>query len=119
MCAPREAGRGGKAGAGSGRSFGRSRQRAGGQRWGRPGPAAPRGLTNPAVSGRGRLGPAALRPHPGLGPAADPGPRDGRRRAREAPGSPCSPAPLLFLNSGFRAEFGEAVWTKADFKDAS
>lgn len=69
-----------------------------------------------AVSGRGRLGPAAPRPHPGPESAADPGPWTpdvGPWRP------PCLPAPPLFPTPGFQAEFGEAVWAKAASKDAS
>lgn len=115
MCVSGEASRAGEAGAGSGQSFGgagRTREaRAGGRQTRQSGgvPAAS------ALSGLGRLGPAApgraLRETrapwlPDVGPWSTP-------KTSLPPGSSLFPTP------GFQAEFGEAVWAKTTTKDDS
>lgn len=113
MCAPGEASHGGEPSAGSGRIFGGGRARAGGPSGRRPGPAA-RGVPDARnVSGRGRLGPSVLRPHPGPEPVADPGPRPPGRPTSGPGGRPasrplfCSPPP------GFRPSLGRRCGRKA------
>lgn len=70
VCASEEAGRGREAGAGSGRSFGGSRERKGGPSWGSAGLAAQQGTRCPGCVRPRPTGPC----RPGPGPAGDPGP---------------------------------------------
>lgn len=107
----RQGGRHGRGAKFRGQPGARGRPERGG---GRPGSAASRGPRRPdCVRPRGPLGPTARHPHPGPGPAGDPGPSDARRRLLAAPrGGPaarplfCSPPP------GFRPSLGRRCGRK-------